>query len=164
MRRPDKHIVTRCIVVAAAALAVAVNAGAAARTPIAGRDVFTGKPLSLNMLRGRAVFVNVWGAWCGGCNAEARTLARFARVHRKQVAFLGIDTLDSRTAARAFYKRYDTDYPSIFDPKGVIAGAWSRGAPTTLVFDRRHVLVRTLEGASSARRLNAALRLVLARA
>ena len=150
----------RCIALVAVVGAIA-SAATAARTPIAGRDVFTGKRLSLEMFRGRPVFVNVWGSWCGGCNAEARTLARFARAHRKQVVFLGIDTLDSRTAARAFYNRYDTDYPSIFDPRGVIAGAWSRGAPTTLVFNRRHVLVRRLEGASSARRLYAALRVAL---
>jgi thiol-disulfide isomerase/thioredoxin len=162
MRHRDKHIVMRCIGLLAA-LMLATTAGAASKPRIAGRDVFTGKPLSLNMFRGKPVFVNVWGSWCGGCNTEARTLASFARAHRKQVVFLGIDTLDSRTAARAFYRRYDTDYPSIFDPKGVLAGAWSRGAPTTLVFNRRHVLVRTLEGASSVSRLRAALELAIRR-
>lgn len=160
MRLRGKHIVVRCIFLAAA-LALAAGAAAGAKPPIAGRDVRTGKPLSLNALHGRPVFVNVWGSWCGGCNAEARLLARFSREHRRQVAFLGIDTMDSRTAARAFYERYDTDYPSIFDPKGILAGAWSRGAPTTLVFDRRHLLVRTIEGASTLKQLNAALKLAL---
>jgi thiol-disulfide isomerase/thioredoxin len=106
------------------------------------------------------VFVNVWGSWCDGCNAEARTLARFARAHARQVAFMGIDTLDTRTGARAFYDRFDTDYPSIWDPRGTLAGAWSRGAPTTLVFDRKHRLVTRIEGTSSLAQLNAALRRV----
>ena len=157
MRLPSKHIVFRYILLAALIWGVA-GASAEARPRIAGRDVMTGKPLSLNQFHGRPVFVNVWGSWCGGCNAEARLLARFSRAHRRQVAFLGIDTMDSRTAARAFYDRYDTDYPSIFDPKGILAGAWSRGAPTTLVFNRRHALVRTIEGASTARQLRAALK------
>ena len=39
----------------------------------------------------------------------------------------------------------------------MIAGAWSRGAPTTLVFDRRHVLVKRIEGTASLAQLNAAL-------
>jgi thiol-disulfide isomerase/thioredoxin len=163
MRLPRKHIVLRYIVTIAALTLVTGAAAAETKPRIAGRDVLSGKPLSLNALHGRPVFVNVWGSWCGGCNAEARLLARFSREHRRQVAFLGIDTMDSRTAARAFYDRYDTDYPSIFDPKGILAGAWSRGAPTTLVFNRRHVLVRRIEGASTLKQLNAALRVALSR-
>jgi len=106
------------------------------------------------------VFVNVWGSWCGGCIAEAPVLARFARAHRTQVVFLGIDTIDSKSGARSFYRRYDLDYPSIWDPRGTLAGAWSRGAPTTLVFDRRHRLVQRIEGTATAAQLAAALRQV----
>jgi len=162
MRLRRKHIVLRCFCLAAA-LALVAGAGASTKPRIAGRDVLTGKTVSLRSFHDRPVFVNVWGSWCGGCNTEARLLARFSREHRRQVAFLGIDTMDSRTAARAFYDRYDTDYPSIFDPRGILAGAWSRGAPTTLVFDRRHLLVKRIEGASTLKQLNAALKLALRR-
>jgi hypothetical protein len=68
--------------------------------------------------------------------------------------------MDSKAGARAFYKRFDTDYPSIWDPRGILAGAWSRGAPTTLVFDQRHVLVQRIEGTVSRAQLKAALRRV----
>jgi thiol-disulfide isomerase/thioredoxin len=130
----------------------------AARTPIAGSDVFTGKRLALTQFSGKPVFVNVWGSWCEGCTAEAPTLARFARAHRARVAFLGIDTIDSKAGARQFYKRFDTDYRSIWDPRGTLAGAWSRGAPTTLVFDSKHRLVDRIEGSASTAQLNAAFR------
>jgi thiol-disulfide isomerase/thioredoxin len=158
-----KHFATRSLAACLAAAAVAASAAAGTRPPLAGRDVFTGKQLALRQFPHRPVFVNIWGSWCGGCNVEARTLAAFERAHRKQVVFLGVDTMDSRTGARAFYKRYDTDYPSIWDPRGVIAGSWGRGVPTTLIFDRRHVLVRTLEGATTRAELEAALKLVLPR-
>ena len=108
-----KHIVFRCIVLVVA-LTVAGSAVADdAKPPIAGRDVFSGKRVALSQYRGKPVFVNVWGSWCEGCNTEARTLAAFARAHERQVAFIGIDTIDTRPGARAFYKRYDTDYPSM---------------------------------------------------
>ena len=143
------------------ALVVAAGAVAGDRKPaIAGRDVFTGKRVALSQYRGKPVFVNVWGSWCEGCNAEARTLAAFARAHERQVVFIGIDTMDSRTGARAFYKRYDTDYPSIWDPRGLLSGRWARGVPSTLVFDHNHRLVTTIEGAASKARLAAALRRV----
>ena len=153
---PRKRLVLVC---AGAALALCTTAGAA-KPPIAGRDVLTGKRLALTQYPGKPVFVNVWGSWCFGCTVEAPTLVRFARSHKRQVAFLGIDTVDSKRGARSFYERFDIEYPSIWDPRGILAGAWSRGAPTTLVFDRRHVLVQRIEGTASLAQLNAALRRV----
>ena len=122
--------------------------------------MLTGKHVGLSQLRGKPVLVSVWGSWCYGCKTEAPTLARFVKAHAGQVAFLGIDTEDSKSGARAFSARYGLKYPSIWDPRGVIAGAWSRGAPTTLVFDRRHVLVKRIEGTASLAQLNAADRRV----
>jgi len=144
----------------AALVLTATGSAAAPRKAIAGADVFTGKRVALTQFAGRPVFVNVWGSWCDGCNTEAPVLSRFARANARKVAFLGIDTIDSKTGARAFYKRFDLEYPSIWDPRGLIAGAWSRGAPTTLVFDRRHRLVQRIEGSATLGELNRALRRV----
>jgi thiol-disulfide isomerase/thioredoxin len=149
------------LVCSCAAFALVTTASAAPpKPPLAGRDVLTGKPVGLAQFTGKPVFVNVWGSWCFGCTTEARTLARFAKSHKRQVEFLGIDTVDSRAGARAFYKRFDTEYPSIWDPKGILAGAWSRGTPTTLVFDRRHLFVQRIEGSVSLAQLNSALKRV----
>jgi thiol-disulfide isomerase/thioredoxin len=156
--RSGKRLVLPFICIA---LALAAPA-AGAKPPIAGRDVLTGKRVALAQFPHRPVFVNVWGSWCFGCTTEARTLARFSRAHRHEVAFIGIDTVDSKAGARAFYKRFGTDYPSIWDPRGILAGAWSRGAPTTLVFDRRHLFVQRIEGTLSLTQLNAALKRVTA--
>ena len=148
------------LVAVALALGLAGGADAARRPAIAGTDVLTGKRVALSQFRGEPVFVSVWGSWCYGCKTEAPTLARFVEAHGAKVAFLGIDTEDSKQGARAFYKRFDTDYPSIWDPRGILAGSWSRGAPTTLIFDRRHVLVTRIEGSASLAQLNAALKRV----
>ena len=128
--------------------------------PIAGRDVTTGRRVALRQYAHKPVLVNLWGSWCVPCNREAPLLARFARAHRTQVAVLGIDVMDSRTGARAWYRRYGRAYPSIWDPQALLAGQWSRGTPTTLVFNRRHALVRRIEGAVTAKKLATVLRLV----
>jgi thiol-disulfide isomerase/thioredoxin len=148
----------RCISILAALMLAAGAAAADRKPPIAGREVFSGKRVALSHYRGKPVFVNVWGSWCEGCNAEARTLAAFARAHERQAVFIGVDTMDSRAGARAFSKRYDTDYPSIWDPRGLLSGRWARGVPSTLVFDRKHRLVQTIEGPASKAVLAAALR------
>ena len=148
------------LVAVALALGLAGGADAARRPAIAGTDVLTGKRVALSQFRGKPVFVSVWGSWCYGCKTEAPTLARFVEAHGAKVAFLGIDTEDSKRGARAFSNRYGLKYPSIWDPSGMLAGAWSRGAPTTLVFDRRQLFVRRVEGTASLAQLNAALKQV----
>jgi cytochrome c biogenesis protein CcmG, thiol:disulfide interchange protein DsbE len=145
------------------ALVFATPAAATTRPPISGRDVETGKTVSLRQFVGRPVLVNVWGSWCAPCNREAPLLASFARAHRAQIAVLGIDVTDSRAGVRAWYRRYGRAYPSIWDPQALLAGDWSRGTPTTLVFDRKHRLVRTIEGAVTKAQLDAALRRVIRR-
>jgi len=147
------------VCVACAALALAAGA-AGAKPPIAGRDILTGKRVALSQFAGKPVFVNVWKSACYGCRAEAKTLSQFSRAHRRQVAFIGIDVTDSKQGARAYYERFDIHYPSIWDPRSMLAGAWARGAPTTLVFDRKHRLLQRIEGTVSLAQLNAALRRV----
>jgi thiol-disulfide isomerase/thioredoxin len=155
--------VVRSLCCLGAALVLATVATAAARPPIAGRDVTTGEQVALNAYGGRPVLVNIWGSWCVPCNREAPLLAAFARAHRKQIAVLGIDVTDSKAGVRAWYRRYGRVYPSIWDPRALLAGEWSRGTPTTLVFDRRHRLVKQIEGAVTKAQLDAALGLATRR-
>jgi cytochrome c biogenesis protein CcmG/thiol:disulfide interchange protein DsbE len=156
-----KRFVLRYIFVAVVLMLGFADAAEATRRPaLAGTDVLTGKQVALAQFAGKPVFVNVWGSWCYGCKQEAPTLARFAKAHAREVAFLGIDTEDSKRGARAFCSRYGLTYPSIWDPRGMLAGAWSRGAPTTLVFDRRHLFVKRIEGTASRTQLEAALKRV----
>jgi cytochrome c biogenesis protein CcmG, thiol:disulfide interchange protein DsbE len=157
---PKRFVVRYIFVAVTLALGLAGAADAARRPALAGTDVLTGKRVALSQFRGKPVFVSVWGSWCYGCKTEAPTLARFVEAHRSTVAFLGINTEDSKSGARAFSKRYGLKYPSIWDPRGMLAGAWSRGAPTTLVFNRKHLFVRRIEGTASLAQLNAALRQV----
>jgi thiol-disulfide isomerase/thioredoxin len=144
-------------------VAALIAAAALQAPPLAGTDVVTGKRLSLADYSGRVVVVNVWGAWCGGCITEAPDLARFVRRH-PGVAVLGIDSEDSRSAARAFYRRFGLHHPSIFDPKGMLARRLGlQGLPTTLFLDRRHRIVATVVGAGTSSGFESALRVALGR-
>jgi thiol-disulfide isomerase/thioredoxin len=117
---------------------------------LAGVDPVTGKKVSLAQWKGRALLVNVWGSWCYGCRQEARELKRFADRHPGSI--LGIDVKDSKSGARAFYRRYRFRHPSIFDPHEVLVYKWHAfGAPTTFFLDRRHRIVAMLVGASTLR-------------
>ncbi|MGN6578262.1 MAG: TlpA disulfide reductase family protein [Nocardioides sp.] len=103
-----------------------------------------GEPLSLADYAGQVVVVNVWGSWCAPCRAEAPMLAKAARdLADQDVAFLGIDSRDpSKTAARAFVRRFDIPYPSIYDQQGrtllAFRGTLTPNAiPSTVIIDRQ---------------------------
>lgn len=103
-----------------------------------------GKPLALSDFRGKVVVLNVWGSWCGPCRAEAPMLSAAARdLSRKGVQFLGINSRNpERAAPRAFVRRYDVPYPSIYDPDGRTLLAFQgtlppNAIPSTVVIDRQ---------------------------
>lgn len=103
-----------------------------------------GKPLALSDFRGKVVVLNVWGSWCGPCRAEAPMLSAAARdLAPKGVQFLGINSRNpERAAPRAFVRRYDVPYPSIYDPDGRTLLAFGgtlppNAIPSTVVIDRQ---------------------------
>ena len=108
---------------------------------VAGRTL-DGKRVSLADFRGKVVVVNVWGSWCGPCRAEAPMLAQAAReLAKKDVVFLGIDSRDpSQDAAKAFVRRFDVPYPSLYDQQGTTLLAFRgtltpNSVPSTVVVD-----------------------------
>jgi thiol-disulfide isomerase/thioredoxin len=110
---------------------------------VAGETI-DGEPLSLDDYAGKVVVVNVWGSWCAPCRAEAPMLAKAARdLADQDVAFLGIDSRDpSKSAARAFVRRFDIPYPSIYDQQGrtllAFRGTLTPNAiPSTVIIDRQ---------------------------
>jgi cytochrome c biogenesis protein CcmG/thiol:disulfide interchange protein DsbE len=100
--------------------------------------LFDGRTISLQDLRGKAVFLNFWASWCPPCRAEARTLeASWQKYRERDVVFLGVNIQDSEENARAFLQEFGITYLNGRDPTGKIAieyGVW--GLPETFFIDR----------------------------
>ncbi|WP_052866092.1 TlpA family protein disulfide reductase [Streptomyces niger] len=137
------------------------------RTPAPAIDGRTtrGKNLDLDDYRGKVVVLNIWGSWCGPCDAEAPDFAKVARESRgKGVQFVGINTRDGSTAqAVAFEEQHKMPYPSLFDPAGKLMLRFPKGSvnpqliPTTLVIDRQGRLAARAIGPVGAQQLRTAL-------
>ncbi len=119
-------------------------------------ETLDGESLSLADYEGKTVVVNVWGSWCAPCRAEAPDLVEASKeLADDGVVFLGINSRDlDKAAARAFARRYDVPYPSIYDQQGktllAFRGTLSPNAiPSTVVVDEQGRVAASVLGETS---------------
>jgi thiol-disulfide isomerase/thioredoxin len=87
----------------------------------------------LNALRGYPVVLNAWAAWCPPCRTEFDLFASAATRFGRRVAFLGVDTNDTASDARAFLAQHPVSYPSYQLSSAQLAPlAPLQGMPTTI--------------------------------
>ena len=100
-------------------------------------------------LRGHPIVVNQWASWCGPCRYEFPFFQRLAEKYDGRVAFLGVDSRDSRDAAARFLKEYPVPFPHFYDKDTRIARLFggARAWPTTAFYDASGQLAYTHMGA-----------------
>lgn len=86
---------------------------------------------------GVPTLVNVYGSWCGPCQAEMPVLAGFARRAGGKVALLGVDTEDEPRLALLFAKDVGQHWPAVVDDDGAFMRRYSSGPPVTLFVTAR---------------------------
>jgi cytochrome c biogenesis protein CcmG/thiol:disulfide interchange protein DsbE len=116
-------------------------------------------PVSLADYRGRPVVLNFFASWCVPCRRE---MPDFEAVHDRlgnRVAFVGVNHQDQRPAALDLLEETGVTYPSGFDPRGTVAGAYGLfGMPTTIFISPDGRVLERRTGEMSKRELEATIR------
>jgi thiol-disulfide isomerase/thioredoxin len=103
-----------------------------------------GKQIKLSDYKGQVVVLNIWGAWCGPCRAEAPELQRLYDENKALgLQVLGIDVRDDiRSQPEDFVRNQKLTFPSIYDPPGRsllgLKGYPRNAVPSTIILDREH--------------------------
>jgi cytochrome c biogenesis protein CcmG/thiol:disulfide interchange protein DsbE len=83
-----------------------------------GRDAFEAR---IQKERGTPVVVNKWASWCGPCRLEFPYLRNQAEQRKGKVAFIGVNSNDSRSGAEKFLKEEPVPFKHFEYPKLEIA-------------------------------------------
>jgi cytochrome c biogenesis protein CcmG/thiol:disulfide interchange protein DsbE len=102
----------------------------------------------IEALRGHPIVVNKWASWCGPCRFEFPFFRSLAKKNGKTIAFLGVDSRDSRKEAEDFLEEFPVPYPSFYDRTGEVARVFrgDRAFPTTAFYNEGGELVFTKQG------------------
>jgi thiol-disulfide isomerase/thioredoxin len=111
-----------------------------------GTDAFEAR---VEGLRGHPVVVNQWASWCGPCRYEFPFFQRLAAKYRGRLAFLGVNSQDSRGEAEEFLEEFPVPFPHFYDEDASVARLFGGGRawPTTAFYGADGELVKTHLGA-----------------
>jgi cytochrome c biogenesis protein CcmG, thiol:disulfide interchange protein DsbE len=115
-----------------------------------------GRTVSLAGLAGQPVIINFFASWCGPCKRETPLLASFYRSHHGHVLVIGVDSNDEAGPALKFVKAQGVQYPVAFDPfpAKTAVGYGVLALPQSFFLNARHMIVKHVVGALTARELN----------
>ena len=111
----------------------------------------TGPAVHLSGLVGKPTVVNIWGSWCGPCQAETRYLSTVYDGARAKVRFLGVDTEDDAKSALDFAPHVSPPmhYPQVVDKdkRLLIALKIPSNVPSSVFVDAGGRVVHVFPGA-----------------
>jgi len=156
--------------VASLALAVGCVPIAASAIPLAGQSApdFSlpapsgkGKPITLSALRGHPVYVSFFASWCGPCNHEAPSIAKFrARYAKRGLTVIGIDELEPGAAGAGFQAKYHAPFGLVaVDESGAVGRAYGAIVmPIHVFINARGVVTTYHQGEISDAEIDAAIK------
>ena len=110
-----------------------------------------GRTVSLEELRGKAVWIVFGASWCAACQAEAPDIEAASEKYASDgLVVVGVNINEGQDAVRSYADRVGITYPVGADEQSAIADAYRVSAiPAHFFVDRRGVLREVRQGSVS---------------
>ena len=105
----------------------------------------------ISSVRGKVVFLNLWGTWCVQCVAEMPSVQKLYDHYRgkQDIEFLIVSRLDSPYAVRSYARRHHLDLPFYVTQDADIPSSMQLNQyPSTLIYARDGSIAAQHAGAS----------------
>ena len=115
-----------------------------APAPAYAATTLAGDSVSLEMLRGKVILLNIWATWCAPCRDEIPVLQALHEEHARaglEILGVSVDARGEEDRIGTFASRIGMTYPVWHDPDERVSAVYrSIGVPSTYLIDRAGVL------------------------
>lgn len=109
-----------------------------------------GSTLSLDSLRGKAVYLNFFASWCPPCAQEAPAIDALSRSFSSAgLRVVGVDVLENARKAATFRSEHHLSYPVVVDSGTLRSQYEINGLPVHVFIDRSGVVRKVVVGEMS---------------
>ncbi len=114
-------------------------------------EALDGSTVSLDKLRGKVVFLNIWATWCGPCREEMPSMETLYDEFRNNQDFVMLavsqDT-KGRVVVAPYVEKNGYHFKVLLDPENKVGEAYDvSGVPETFIIDRQGRIVAHHMGA-----------------
>ncbi len=114
-----------------------------------------GDRIELKDLKGKGVFLNFWGTWCGPCKQEFPYMANQYKVFKDRgVEIVAVNVAESKIAVKNFMESYGVNFPVAMDKDRQVTEAYDIGQlPTTLLINPEGKVIKVIKGTMTERQI-----------
>ena len=108
----------------------------------------SGEPVNLDVLHGKVVLLDFWGAWCVPCRQTVPLLKQLAQAFDPaKVAIVSVDEHDSRETWTQFVAKNGMSWTQVYDRDGSLQRAFAvDGFPTSVLLSKDGIILQKFKG------------------